>query len=198
MAVRESDMEEFAKLLRKGKDEDDSGSSMPATPSVECGAVRDLATSGEENRSSKEEESKLLASSSAASLSVWRLLANVLLLRHSFLATEAKGLLRASAQEGSASSLTAADAASTLHSAAAPHTPVTPVFVSDSSDSSVSTSGTLRLLDSADRESVGSTTCLSSSLVKSVISLAPSGPEPGAALWLWSAGSEYRSCSTCC
>lgn len=35
-AVRESDMEEFPKLLRKGKDEDDGGSSIPATVSVEC------------------------------------------------------------------------------------------------------------------------------------------------------------------
>lgn len=37
--IRESDTEEFPKLLpllRKEKDEDDSGSSMPVIPSVEC------------------------------------------------------------------------------------------------------------------------------------------------------------------
>lgn len=33
-AVRQSDMEEFPKLLRKGTDEDDSGSSMPSPLSV--------------------------------------------------------------------------------------------------------------------------------------------------------------------
>lgn len=91
-------------------------------------------------------------------------------------------MLKDSAQEDSASSLTAADAASSPQSAAAAQTPpVTPGFVSDSSDSNGL--GTLPLLGSADRESFGSThPCLSSSLVRSVISLALFGPEPSAVL----------------
>lgn len=119
-------------------------------------------------------------------------LVNLLLLRHSLPLTETEGsyVLKASDQEGSASSLTAGNSASPLQSAAAPHELFTPVSVADSSGSSVfisagSTSATLLQLDSAERESMESTKCFSSSLVKSVMSLALLGPEP---LWLCSAG----------
>lgn len=72
--------EEAVRESWKGNVEEDRGSLAAASPSVGClrGAVRDLATSGEENRSSKEEESKLLVSSSATSLSMLRLSATVL------------------------------------------------------------------------------------------------------------------------
>lgn len=169
--------EEAVRESWKGNDEEDRGSLAAASPSVRCfrGAVRDLATSGEENRSSKEEESKLLASSSATSLSMLRLLSTVLLLRHSFLPPEPKGtsVLKASVQWASASSLTAADVASTLQPAASMHTPETLVSVSDKSDPNISTS----FPESADKRCAGS-----SSLAESVMYLALFGPESGPVL----------------
>lgn len=84
-------------------------------------------------------------------------------------------MLKASVQWASASSLTAADVASTLQPAAAMHTPDTLVSVSDKSDSNISTS----FPESADKRSAGS-----SSLAESVMYLALFEPESGPVLWL--------------